>query len=464
VYIEVQNAFSFVREGDLPIHLLKLFNFYLRNDLYMARKLPNLPMKGRSIYFPQWRCFLTGALPLLIQKYQCHLVDNRIRPAIDKTKIVPPDWLRPKQRTAFDLMLRRERGIINHTTSTGKTFLASAWVHSLPINHLVIVHRKEILFQFLERFADDLDEDVDLIWGSNFDYKQRRVALGMIQSIAPRVSSKEIDIKHYNSIVVDESHHIGWGTQYVEPLILSDAYFRFGLTATVGREAGDTIVQVGMLGPILHTYSYEDAVADKFITPVRVFIIRPNWRRRTAFPIEPYARFYKNAIVENKERNEIMADVAMTCIMAGRSTLIILEQIGHINDILMLIRAKMINQGWSPADAARKIDLVHGKDPDRLQKKEDFENGTLRCLISTSLYDEGVDIHAISAIILGAGQHSSRAVIQRIGRGQRLDDIKQILLVFDFWDDFHHKTQMHSEKRLKIFKKQGYAIEVVNKK
>jgi superfamily II DNA or RNA helicase len=463
MYLDMQNSFTLVREGDLPVHLLRLFNFQLRNDLYLQRNYPNLPMQNKSIYFPQWKCFLTGAIPFLLKEYPCHVVDNRTRPPLDKPSIQIPDHLRPNQKIGFERMLQYERGIINHTTSTGKTYLASAWVSSVPVNHLVIVHRKEIFYQFKERFEQDLDEEFDIIWKPQYSYAKRRVALGMIQSIEPRVKSKEFDIGHYQSIICDEGHHAGIGTQYMQVLLPSDAFFRFSFTATPKREAGDTIVQVGLFGPILHEYRYKEAVADGYVTPVNVFIVKLPRCRVKSLPVEPYAPFYREMIVDNVVRNDVLADIAVACINTGKSTLGIAQQIDHAINLSDLIKQKLVMSGWSNTDAARQVDYVHGQDPDRLQKKDLFENRTIKCLIGTSLYDEGIDIHAISAVILAGGGRSERAVLQRVGRGQRLDIGKHTLIVFDLWDDFHHKPLQHSKRRLEIFKKEGYQIQAVKR-
>jgi superfamily II DNA or RNA helicase len=460
MYLEVNNTFTFAKEGDIPIHLLKIFNFFLRNDLYLMRRLPNLPVKRKSIYFPQWKCFFTGALPLLIQQYPCRIVDARKKPDIDKTKINPPDWLRPFQKTAFQKMLDRERGIIRHTTATGKTYLAASWVQAVPVNHLILVHIREVFKQFQERLEDTLGEEFDAIGSGVEDYKNRRVCLGMIESIEPRMARKEFDIMHYDSILVDESHHTGWGSRYVNVLAHADnAYFRFGLTGTPKREAGDSIVHMGLIGPIIHEYRYVDAVADKYITPVTVYSIH-NCKYTGIIPaIEPYHIFYKDMIVNNPERNKLIGDIAIVLLESNISTLILAKEIIHQENLLEIIRQGLIHKGVPLADVSRKVDIVHGKDPERYQKKKDFENGIIKCLITTTLYDEGIDIHRIGAAILAAGERSERALLQRIGRGQRLDEGKKVLLVFDFLDGFSQKTKDHAKQRLKACISEGYKVE-----
>ena len=117
----------------------------------------------------------------------------------------------------------------------------------------------------------------------------------------------------------------------------------------------------------------------------------------------------------------IIADIAVLNIISGNSTLIICKEIVHEELLLDLIKQKLKEKGMANDKINRSVDLVHSKDKERDQKKKDFELGIIVCLLGSTLYDEGIDIHRIQSIILAAGGKSEREVKQRIGRGQRLD-------------------------------------------
>ena len=459
--IEVHNSISYVKNGTLPVHLYKIFNFILKSDIYASRRTPNLPSKKKSIFFAKQNAFLTGALSLLLKKYPCDVVDHRIKPDVDITTIKAPSWLRKQQVDAFNRMLEVERGIIHHTTASGKTYLCAAWVNTIPCKHLVLVRGKEIMDQFITRFNDVLgDDNYDLIWGKKTRINNNRITLAMIQSFAPRLARHEISVDHYESIIADEGHHIGWQSQYTSVFFLANrALFRFSLTGTPNRELGDQIAHIGMVGPICNKYTYEDALADNLVTPVHVFYVQLPYCPIKPTPLEPYFKFYSESIVKNKVRNDIIANIAVVNMMAGNSTLIICNEVVHEEILFVLIINKLKEKNVPNNDISRSIAMVHSKDKERSQKKLDFENGIIKCLIGSTLYDEGIDIHRIQTIIAAGGGKSERAVKQRVGRGQRLGEDKSIVMVFDFDDTFTKKTGDHAKIRLKYYLDEKYVVE-----
>jgi len=461
--IEVHNSISYIRNGNLPVHLYSIFNFMLKSDAYSASRIPNLPSKKKSIFFPKQNAFLTGALSLLLKKYPCEVVDHRIRPDIDISAIKAPSWLRSHQADAFNRMLDVERGIVHHTTASGKTYLCAAWVDTVPCKHLVLVRGKEIMEQFIARFDDVLGADnYDLIWGKKTRINNNRITLAMIQSFAPKLARHEISVDDYESIIADEGHHIGWQSQYTPVFFLANrALFRFSLTGTPNRELGDQIAHIGMVGPICHKYTYQDALADGLVTPVHVFYVELPYCPVRSMPLEPYHEFYSESIIKNNVRNEIIANIAVLNVVSNNSTLVICNEIIHEEIVLDLIIKKLKEKGMSNSKVNRSVALVHSKDKERKQKKLDFEQGIIRCLVGSTLYDEGIDIHRIQTIIAAGGGKSERVVKQRVGRGQRLGENKDVVMVFDFNDSFTKKTAQHAKIRLKYYLDEKYEVEGV---
>ena len=59
--------------------------------------------------------------------------------------------LRPEQQAAAEAMLRHETGVLSATTAFGKTVLAAWLIAQRGVNTLVLVHRRELLEQWVER-------------------------------------------------------------------------------------------------------------------------------------------------------------------------------------------------------------------------------------------------------------------------------------------------------------------------
>ena len=65
--------------------------------------------------------------------------------------------LRQEQKTAADAMLRHETGVLAATTAFGKTVVAAWLIAQRGVNTLVLVHRRQLLDQWVERLSTFLD-------------------------------------------------------------------------------------------------------------------------------------------------------------------------------------------------------------------------------------------------------------------------------------------------------------------
>lgn len=65
--------------------------------------------------------------------------------------------LRPEQTSAADAMLKHETGVLSATTAFGKTVVAAWLIAQRGVNALVLVHRRQLLDQWVERLATFLD-------------------------------------------------------------------------------------------------------------------------------------------------------------------------------------------------------------------------------------------------------------------------------------------------------------------
>jgi superfamily II DNA or RNA helicase len=83
----------------------------------------------------------------------------------------------------------------------------------------------------------------------------------------------------------------------------------------------------------------------------------------------------------------------------------------------------------------------------------------LDCVIATNIFDEGVDVEDIGAVILAGGTKSAPALYQRSGRAMRKKEESNVAIIIDFFDHHHPKLLEHSERRYELIKGQpGFTI------
>jgi hypothetical protein len=117
--------------------------------------------------------------------------------------------LRPEQKAAADAMIVHETGILSATTAFGKTVVAAWLIAQRGVNTLILVHRRQLLEQWIERlsaFLGLLNKDIGRIAGA------RKKPTGMldvaiIQSLV-RKGVVDDRVGEYGHLVVDECHHL----------------------------------------------------------------------------------------------------------------------------------------------------------------------------------------------------------------------------------------------------------------
>ena len=79
------------------------------------------------------------------------------------------------------------------------------------------------------------------------------------------------------------------------------------------------------------------------------------------------------------------------------------------------------------------------------------KNDNVVCIAISAIFSTGVNVKNIHNIIFASGGKSFIRIIQSIGRGLRLNDNKQKLVIYDITDKLKYSLS-HSEKRKEIYK------------
>mgnify|MGYP002145152819 CR=1 FL=1 len=149
-------------------------------------------------------------------------------------------------------------------------------------------------------------------------------------------------------------------------------------------------------------------------------------------------------IFENARRNARVVEIARE--HAADSTLILVGSIDH---------------GQLFTEQLPGAVMAHSKMGAKKRREtiEAFKAGDLRCLVATSLADEGLDVPCASVLILAAGGRSAAKAEQRTGRVLRPFDGKECGVIHDFHDHQHYFLEAQSKARGKLYTSLGYAIQ-----
>lgn len=258
-----------------------------------------------------------------------------------------------------------------------------------------------------------------------------------------------------NSVVLfvaDECHHSKADTWLKVLLSCKNAVYRAGLSGSIDPK--DEITKQALsavYGDIVAKVTSKQMSDKGYTATATVRMIPINQPDNIAtIPNKAWFNVYRAGIVENDYRNKIITALATKTANQNHTVLIIATQIDHctiLHDMLTKANVKsVIIDGQQPAEQ-------------REQEKRDLTEGKVRIAIATSIFDEGVDIHAIDVLILASGGKAYRQVVQRVGRvlrkGKNSSDISY---VFDFIDRQHRLLASHSNVRVNIYKEQQFKV------
>lgn len=243
-------------------------------------------------------------------------------------------------------------------------------------------------------------------------------------------------------VIFDETQHVASETAQVICEFSSGARWRWGASATPFRDMEDDILILACFGKQLPEIKASDLIQRNFlVTPYITFIPIKNMQGKK---LGPYANVYKEAIVENDYRNEIIAKLAQNLAKKGRRILILVKQIAHGELLEQIIPGSTFIYGGS----SKK------KRKEHIEKMRNLEEDS-QITISSVIFDEGINVRPLDALILaGSGKSSTRA-LQRIGRVIRTYKYadgtdKQNALVYDFWD-YQKYLNKHAAARKKMY-------------
>ena len=171
--------------------------------------------------------------------------------------------LRNEQKAAADAMLRHETGVLAATTAFGKTVVAAWLIAQRGVNTLVLVHRRQLLDQWVERLSTFLDTAAKSIGriGGGRNRPTGKIDVGIIQSLVRRgvVDDRVAD---YGHVIVDECHHLS-AHSFEQVIHQAKARFVVGLSATVARKDGHHPIIFMQCGPVRHQVSARAQAASR---------------------------------------------------------------------------------------------------------------------------------------------------------------------------------------------------------
>jgi superfamily II DNA or RNA helicase len=338
--------------------------------------------------------------------------------------------LRPEQHEAAQSMLPHEAGILAATTAFGKTVVACHLIAARGVNTLVLVHRRQLLDQWIARIAEFLGLPVKEIGqiGGGKRKATGKIDVAIIQSLTKKGVVDDI-VGEYGHLVIDECHHLSARSFEIVSRQCKAKYVA-GLSATVTRKDGHHPIIFMNCGPIRFRVDHrQQAAARPFHHRV---ITRPtNFKlSRTLMSMEsPSIQEIYSALIADEGRNKMIVRDVLDVLVAKRSPVLLTERKEHLELLAKVLSAQIPNVIVLKGGMGKK---QRGKVQERIASIADDEE---RIIVATGRYlGEGFDDPRLDTLFLTLPVSWRGTLAQYAGRLHRLHEAKKEVIIYDYAD------------------------------
>lgn len=474
VTIQIGNIYSYVRprpRGEILQDLTMELSYAVPGAEHSPQFEAGL-WDGRIRLFYKNGRFFTGLLGTVLEVLHGYGVDVEFDDTRERPKLGPPlefktAELRDYQKEAVNVSIKKQRALVKIASGGGKTEVIAAITGKLNIPTTLLVHRQELMFQARDRLKQRLGVPIGMAGCGNVDLQKINVmmmqtAVNAVYRVKKMKKKKEVSrylendkktrqqdlIKIYKHLqntqlfMIDEAHHAPCESSKVIHRACDKAFYRFGFSATPYRDDNADLLITGLFGRKSVDISASDLIRSGHLVPLKIFLVE--YEHKDIPRYLPYPDLYKYCIVENLARNMEIMKISTKLAAANKTVLISVNHVKHGENILALFEKYVPDI---------RIRFVHGS---RTAEERDeylklLCDKKLDCVISTTVWGEGVDLPSLDAIIIAKAQKSKVDSLQLVGRVSRVDGVKTEGIVIDFQDKEKRYLSDHSRERRKIY-------------
>lgn len=375
----------------------------------------------------------------------------------DQSNFVPRHY----QISALKSAIKNKHGIVKAATGSGKTATIAMIVGHYNVPTVIYVIGVELLYQMkstIEWLYPDVkvgivgDGKCDVqkitiatIWSAAAAFNKKAETLDSdLTSDRKKISSNDKEkvrdmVSSAKMFILDECQFAAANTVQFLHRSSKNAAHRFLFSASPWRDTGDDILIEAVAGKRIFDISASKLINEGFLVKPKIYFVDVPAMRGVG---SNYHEVYKNYIVENSERNSLIIKSAKKLLDKGKKILILVVRVGHGSVLLSELEKEGISSDFLDGKKSTKK---------RLQCIQDMKDGKIDVLVASKIFDQGVDIPELDALILaGSGKSSGRA-LQRIGRVIRLFEGKEIATVVEFMDNAKYLRD-HSNARMNVYR------------
>lgn len=381
-------------------------------------------------------------------------------------------WLNPMlrfyQEPVVPTMLKCEQGVYVAPTGSGKTVTFLEFVRRASQRTLVIVNNTHIAEQWRDRAREHLGlTEVGIVGDGS--WKEADLTIAVQQTLWSRRDSLDGWWETWGVVVLDECHHVPANT-FFDIIQRFPALYRVGISATPDKNVELRALVGAALGPVIHETKEEVLVEAGVIERASYEILDSGF----SFTMWPTHRAQKDketkkltcefqdrgcdrkglvhrnnwtdlvaALIEDEERNELIAEAIARHYNEGRAILVLSRRLKHLDEMARAVIRRI--------GSAEDVYRLSGKEKtdEKMDLYERADAG--RLVIFSTVGDEALDIPRLDTLVLAFPTKQADLVRQQVGRVLRAHARKGRPVVVDVRDDVRTLLK-HLKVRLGVYK------------
>lgn len=334
-------------------------------------------------------------------------------------------------------------------TGLGKTFVAAESVHRIQkiksnARILVLAHTNPLIYQLEKSFWPFMTKNhTSVVWNgyeepSSIQLQSADFVFACINTVFEYIVKKE-DFPRFDVVIVDECHHAGSSMyQKVLEFINAGGYngpFLLGLTATPWRP--DEVDISNIFGETVVCIDMVEGLRKGFLSNVdyRMYTDNINWDALANLDGKSFSpkQINRTLFIEQWD-DSVVYELQKTWNEQPKPRAIVFcGTVEHAN----IMCTKLNALGFCNA-AAIYSSSGSGYSMNQFEKNRiltDFADGTVNVVCTVDIFNEGIDVPDVNILVFQRVTHSRRIFIQQLGRGLRISDGKEKVIVLDFVSD-----------------------------
>jgi len=362
--------------------------------------------------------------------------------------------LKDHQIEAVNQCFKQGRGTVVVATGGGKTLICATLIETL-LEHfgagskiVLIVPGIQLIDQTYKEFINyGIDKNtISMFSGDNkLDLNSRIIIAGSNILLSKK---QNIDwLYDVDAILIDEVHKVRASNEINKVLSKIKTDHKFGFTGTMPEDIIDQWNIIGQIGPILTKVSSHTLREENLLTQAKIKILKLHHKNNPKYDFKKSKEDLtinwetENDFIYNSEwRNDIIKSL---CGKINNNILILVDRISH-GEILYNKISTLGN---------KQVFFIRGEveveDREKVREIMEISNNIV-CIAISNIFSTGINIKNLPYIIFALAGKAKVKIIQAIGRGLRLHENKERLIIFDIVDNFIYSTR-HLQNRKVLY-------------